>query len=592
MPPGIGYNEEDERLRRQRGFGGAISGAGAGAAIGSAIPGVGTAIGGAIGAGLGLFGGGQPVQQPFTIPPQKPNAALKSAYGAAIFGNQGNYNPNALLPTGGSPGFQYQPPQQSQYDAAFGGGGIQRDLTPRIARNENFNPKGFNQVDQNLPARGYIDTITGAVNPRGNPAGLDRSTQAAIDAGYDPFQDQLNLQSAGTANLGLGFQNVQNAQEAAGGLISQGANIAAQGNQNFLTNEEALRSTIGQNAGQFQDFFGGLQNNLTAANDFTNQAAGFADFSPESIAQARRLGGTAETLAGGTLSDQDLAREILLQDRDQRAGLINQGIGTQIDPTTQAIIDNIRNSTLQSFESSLVDGPLAGELDRRFATAQNNAAARGLGVGSSPVLQAGVEVEKERARLLDDATNRANLAANQAALDVRGQQQQAGLQAAGLLNQSAISSQGQLPALTSAGASAVNAGSGAVNAATNAQRAGADILSQAAQNQIAQNQAGVQQGNLLLAGQGQEQAALQNLLNSAIQNTQTQTGAASSLAGQALGAGGLGVQQGQLGLQTQGQGYDQILAMLQALQQQNNNKFNRQAARAASEVGASFGGSR
>ena len=199
-------------------------------------------------------------------------------------------------------------------------------------------------------------------------------------------------------------------------------------------------------------------------------------------------------------------------------------------------------------------------------------------------------MQKERERLLAEAQNQANSQYQQSLLTLRGQQQANAMQGAGLLNQSSMSSQGQLAGLIGAGASAIGAGSGALNAATGAQTAGGNILNQAAQNQIAQAGQQTNAGQLLLAGQGQQQGALQNLLNSGIQSNQIGIGGLQGLSGAATNTGQLGVQQGQLGLQTQGQGYDQILAMLQGLMQQANNqqrnKFLQGGAAAGAQISA------
>lgn len=615
--------QELEHYNKQFSLGGAAAGAAGGASTGSAFGPAGTAIGGLLGGIAGGFGG-QSTAKPFTFNVQKPSPATQSAYMTGIYGTQGNYNPNALLPTGQKTGgFQNPFGGQSFQQFASGGQALQNQQ-PQIQSNlmyqqqpqsgfdgnqaftQMFNDPNYRlsygqdqpQIPGQTDSRNYGSVQTNVVpqstldaqNPYGGYGsipfnnktkggknkGLQKNIQAAHDAGYQEFLDQKNLQSAGTANLGLGFQNVQNAQTALGAGIQQGQQSYDQGAGN-------LQNIIGQNANQFQNYFGGLQNSTDLANQYNAQAAGYAGYSPETINRAYGFADTAGQLANSAFTDKDLARNILTGDIGQRGSLIDQSLNTGIDNTTQQIADQIRQSTLNSFNSNLNSGALADQLNSRFSTAQSNAAARGLGVGSSPVLQAGVEVEKERARLLNDAVNQANLAYNQSLLTTRGQQQGNALQAAGLLNQSAMNSLGQFAPLINAGSGAVQAGTGALNAATNAQQTGASILNNAAQTQNQTQGQQIAAGNLLLQGQGQQQGALQNLLNSGIAQNQNALNATNN-------AGQLGIQQGQLGLQTQGQGYDQILAMLQALQQQQNNSQNYNIQKNAAAAGLAIGG--
>ena len=632
---------------------------GYGTAIGT---GIGTAVGGPaggfVGGGVGsfvdsLFGGGssQSTAQPFDFPIIKPFPASNEAKSDMIFGVQGNYNPNALLPSGQtSGGFQFnpfpggfqqfatgqqqpqqqgqpismqgmssvgpsmynpqmnqQPPQNLQQAISQGGSAQQQFVNQQLYNQlpinqapgaQSMTPGGQQSITniQNM----YADYQQAIANGNTKKAqNIQNQIQQEINKlgpygtgilqGKDPYMDQANMQSAGYGNLGLGFQNIQNAQQAAGGLVSQGTNVVNQGIDRFNTQAGNLQNTIGQNTDQFQNYFSGLQGQNQAATDYNNQAAGYSSYSPETISRAYGLQDIAGGLASSAFGDKDLARNILTGDISQRTGLINQGLNTGIDATTQGIADQVRNSTLNSFMSRLTSGDLADQLQNRFLTGQSNAAARGLGVGSSPVLQAGIEVEKERDRLLNDATNQANIAANHTVLNVRQQQQAAAMQGAGLLNQSAMNSLGQFAPLISAGASAVYAGNGALNAATNAQTSGANILSQSAQNAINQGQLGVQQGNLLLSGQNQQQSSLQNLINSALQGDNQAAQNLNALAGQSINAGQLGVQQGNLGLQTQGQGFDQLMAIFQALEQQRNNKQNVAITNAATNAGAQVG---
>lgn len=611
----------------QKGFGDAVGGAAGGALaggkIGSFFPGVGTAtgaaIGGVLGGAAGFFGGSDTTTAPFDFPIVQNTPSIKSAKSNILFGTQGNFDPNALLPTGQTTGgFQFNSfpggfqqfasqgqrtaPQNLDQAIAMGGAAQDQYVNQQLGLQA---PVGQAPGFQQLGPQGQsiIQNIQSMQNEYQQALANGNSKQAqniaqniqaemnklgvfgeGILQGKTPFQDQTALQSAGFGNLGLGFQNTQNAQGAAGSLISQGANFVGQGQDRFNTQAGTLQNTIGRNNNQFQTFFGGLSQSDPTNN--INQATSFGVYSPETISRAYGLADTAGSLAQSTFGDKDLARNILLQDISQRGDLINRGLATGIDPTTQGIADSIRQQTLDSFTSRLTGGDLADQLNNRFATAQANAAARGLGSGSSPVLQAGIEVEKERARLLNDATNQANLAANNTLLNIRQQQQAAALQGAGLLNQSAINSLGQFAPLISAGASAVNAGSGALNAATNAQTAGANIYSQGAQNQIQQGQLGVQQGQLLLQGQGQQQQALQALINAALQGDSQAAQNLNALAGQSINAGQLGVAQGQLGLQSQGQGFDQIMAALQAFEQQKNNRQNVLITQAAANAGA------
>ena len=639
----MAVNEQElERTTRQFSLGGGISGGLGGFAAGGPV-------GAALGAAAGAFGGSsQPVQKPFDIKVQKPSPGTQSAYMTGMFGTQGNYNPDALLPTGQKTnGFNFQNPFGGQNFQQFAGGGQspqggannaqpqqqqgpqsnlmyqqqpQQGFDGNQAFTSMFNDPNYrlsygaqdpsmqgqptnggkgsygnvqnNAVPQSSqdaqnPYGGYTSIPFNNKNKDGSNKGLQQNVAAAQAAGNQPFIDQLNMQSAGTANLGLGFQNIQNAQNASGQLVSQGANYVNQGQQSYDQGAGNLQNTIGQNNQQFQNQFSGLQNSTNQANAYNQQAAGYAGYSPETIKRAYGFADTAGQLAQGAMDDKGLARNILTDDIGQRTNLINQGLSTGIDATTQQIADQIRNSTMNSFNSNLNGGALGDQLNQRFATAQSNAASRGLGNGSSPVLQAGVEVEKERARLLNDATNQANNAYNNTLLTTRGQQQQNTLQGAGLLNQSAMNSLNQFAPLINAGSGAVGAGTGALNAATNAQQTGASILNNAAQTQNQTQGQQIAAGNLLLQGQGQQQGAMQNLLNSGIAQNQNAIGGINSMSGQALQAGQLGVSQGQLGLGTQGQGYDQVLAMLQALQQQQNNSQNVNIQKGAAAAGTS-----
>ena len=577
---------------------------------------------GALGTGVAGIANslGQQTQQPFTTQFTKVPDAAQSAYMTGAFGTQGNYNPNALLPTNGSTGgFQLQNQQQGGMPQSQIGGQQQTfQQQNQAASQPGFNAgQAFTQMfnDPNVTlnygqpqdlqsavsqgGQGLQNYVAGqaGTNPQmggynqipfNNNLGLNKNMGQAEAAGYNPYQDQLNMQSSGLANTGQGFQNIQNSQNAQGQMISQGANLANQGQQQYQTGAGNLQNTIGQNAGQFQNYFNQMAPTLGQAGQYTSQAAGLAGYSPQTISQAYGLAGQASGLAGQVPGDLDMARQFALQDRAQRGGLINQGTGTGLDQTSLNIADQIRQSSLQSAISNITGGSVADQFANQVSAAQANAASRGLGIGSSPVISAQGQVQKERDRLLAEAQNQANSQYQQSLLALRGQQQQNALSGAGLLNQSSMSSQGQLASLIGAGANAINAGSGALNAATGAQSAGGNILNQAAQNQIAQAGQQANAGQLLLAGQGQQQGAMQNLLNSGLQANQIGTGALSNFSQNANQAGQLGVAQGQLGLQTQGQGYDQVLAMLDALMQQKNNQDRNKFANAASAAGAQF----
>lgn len=591
--------------------------------------------------GKDIFGsdGQQAVQQPFDFPIKKVPDAGQSAFMTGMFGTQGNYNANALLPTsGGSAGFQFQNPyqmqgmqnmqQQPQLQNNAPGLRPQQGFDGQQAFTQMFNDPNYTlnygmqgggmgqpgslqdainqggQAQQNyVYGQGATNQQMGGYNniPFDNNKGLNKNINQAVDQGYQPFQDQLNMQSSGLANLGQGFQNIQNSQNAQGQLISQGANLVNQGQQQYQSGANNLQGIIGQNANQFQNYFqnqvaptfGQASNYISGASGNIDKAAAFADYSPETINRAYGFADQASNLAGGVTGDKDLARNILTSDISQRGGLINQGLNTNIDAVTQDIANQIRNSTLNSSVSNITGGRVADQFNEQLAAGQANAAARGLGIGSSPVMANQLAVQKERERMLNDAVNQANVQYNQTLLGVRGQQQGAALQGAGLLNQSAMNSLGQFAPLINAGSGAIGAGTGALNAATNSQQVGAGILSDAAKNQIAQGTAmgniGSQQtnaGQLLLQGQGQQQGALQNLLNSGLQANQIGTGALSNLSQNANQAGQLGVAQGQLGLQTQGQGNDQVLAMLQAIMQQANNTQRNTILKEGAKAGA------
>lgn len=625
---------ELERYNRDFSFGGAAGGAAAGSSFGP----IGTILGGI---GGGLFGQSQQQQvaQPFDFPIKKVPDAGQSAFMTGMFGTQGNYNANALLPTsGGSAGFQFQNPylnnqgMQSYFPQAQNFQQSQQQQMPQGFNGQQAFTQMFNDPNYTLNygmqgGMGYPNSLQNAVNqggqalqgyaydqgatnqqmggynniPFNNNLGLNKNINQAVGQGYQPFQDQLNLQSGGMANLGQGFQNIQNSQNAQGQLISQGTNLANQGQQQYQSGANNLQGIIGQNANQFQNYFQNqvtptfdrASNYISGATGNIDRAAGFADYSANTINQANQFANQASGLAGGVTGDKDLARNILTSDISQRGGLINQGLNTNIDATTQDIANQIRNSTLNSSVSNITGGRVADQFNEQLAAGQANAAARGLGIGSSPVMANQLGVQKERERMLNDAVNQANVQYNQTLLGVRGQQQGSALQGAGLLNQSAMNSLGQFAPLINAGSGAIGAGTGALNAATNSQQAGAGILSDAAKNQIAQGTAmgniGSQQtnaGQLLLQGQGQQQGALQNLLNSGLQANQIGTGALSNLSQNANQAGQLGVAQGNLGLQTQGQGNDQVLAMLQAIMQQANNTQRNTILKAGANAGA------
>ena len=483
--------------------------------------------------------GGQTFQQ------QNQPQGFDSAQAFTQMFNDPNYTLNY-----GQRGGMGQP--QSLQEAVSQGGQAQQDyLYNQGATNQQFGGAG------NIPF--------------GNNKGLNKNFQQAEDAGYNSFTDQYNMKSAGLANTGLGFQNIQDSLNTTGQLVGQGQNLVNQGQQQYQQGAGNLQNTIGQNAGQFQDYFNSMAPTLNQAGQYTSQAADMAKYSGQTINQAYGLAGQASGLAGQVPGDIDLMRQIALQDRAQREGLLGQGISTGLDQTSMNIADQIRQSSLQSAISNITGGAVGDRFANEVSAAQANAAARGLGIGSSPVISAQQGVQKERERLLAEAQNQANQQYQQSLLTLRGQQQQNALAGAGLLNQSSMNSLGQFAPLIGAGASAIGAGSGALNAATGAQSAGGNILNQAAQNQIAQAGQQVNAGQLLLAGQGQQQGALQNLLNSGLQANQVGLGGLQGLAGAATQAGQLGVQQGNLGLQTQGQGVDQMRAQVELLMQKMNN---------------------
>ena len=656
--------EEDiQNYNREKGFGDAVKGGAQGAAVGTMVnPGVGTAVGGTLGALNGFFSDRQQgTQQPFTTNFGPINQGSQTAALTGMFGNQGNYNSNALLPTNqttgaypsaqptnglgqgfgqGQQGFQNQQqggqtfqqqnqPQGGQEGFNAGNAFTQMFNDPNVTMNygqpqslqsivsqggqplqntindANGVPRqdgGYNQIPFNNQGQGGGQGRGGGQGGgnqggggrqgggqgRGNRnrRGLGENFNTAVEQGYDPLLDQRNLTSAGTANLGLGFQNIQDSQNMQGQLIGQGQNLVNQGQEQYQQGAGAQSNLIGQNANQFNDYFQGLQPTLDQAGQYTSQAADMAKYSGQTINQAYGLAGQASSLAGQVPGDLDMARQFALQDRAQRGGLINQGTGTGLDQTSLNIADQIRQSSLQSAVSNITGGRVGDDLRNQVSAAQANAASRGLGIGSSPVINAQEGAQKERDRLLAEAQNQANAQYQQSLLALRGQQQANSMQGANLLNQSSMSSQGQLAGLIGAGASAIGAGSGALNAATGAQSAGGNILNEAARNQIAQAGQQTQAGQLLLAGQGQQQGANQALLNSGLQANQIGLGGLQGLAGAANQAGQLGVQQGQLGLNTQGQGYDQILAMLDAFTQLQNNQQRNKFLNAGTAVGA------
>ena len=597
--------------------------------------GMGAAGLGTLGAGAaGLFNSfGQQTQQPFNFPVLGNTPAQQSAKYAGIFGTGGNFNPNALLPTNQTVGSNQAPgatqnlglPDQTfqqygqQGGQQQGGQFLSGKRQDQIGNLQSLQSEMQAMQEQITRAEqsGRFDlandlrkALSKTQNQIQNIQGKLGPYAQGIANGQTPFGDQNAMGSAGLGNLGYGFQNIQNSIGQSNQLIGQGQDLVGQGQQQYQTGAGNLQGLIGQQGNQFQNFFGGLQgqsnqgfgqasNVLNQAGANINAATGFANYSPQTIDQAYGLAGQAGGLAGQVPGDLETARQFALQDRSQRGGLIDQGLNTGLDTTSLGIANQIRQSSLQSAISNITGGAVGDQFRDQVSAAQANAASRGLGINSSPVINAQGQVQKERERLLAEAQNQANLQYQQSLLALRGQQQGNALAGAGLLNQSSMSSQGQLAGLIGAGASAVGAGSGALNAATNAQQTGANIYSQAAQNQIAQGQAmgnlagqqgqlGTQQGQLLLAGQGQQQGAMQNLINSGLQSNQIGLGGLQGLAGASTAAGGLGVQQGQLGLGTQGQSQDQILAWLQALEQMKQNNQANIIRQGAAGVGASF----
>src|SRR3990167_171717 len=408
---------ELENYNQQRGIGGAAAGAAGGAAAGSVFGPVGTAIGGIGGALAGGFGGGQQTQQPFDVKLNKVPDAAQSGFMTGIFGTQGNYNPNALLPTNQTIG-AYQPPQptnglgqgfqQGQVVPANQGMTFQQQNQPQTF--QNAVSQGGQPLQNYLYNQGATNQQMGGYNqiPFNNNLGLNKNIAQAESQGYNPYQDQLNMQSSGLANTGLGFQNIQNQMGQSNQLIGQGQNLVNQGQQQYQQGDGNLQNTIGQNAGQFQDYFGGIDSTLGQAGQYTSQAANMAGYSPQTINQAYGLAGQAAGLAGQVPGDLDMARQFAQQDRAQRGGLINQGTGTGLDQTSLNIADQIRQSSLQSAISNITGGAVGDRFANEVSAAQANAASRGLGIGSSPVISAQQGVQKEIERLLAEAQNQAN----------------------------------------------------------------------------------------------------------------------------------------------------------------------------------------